>query len=341
MSRTDRPLRRIAVIGAGAWGTALAIAAARAGSEALLVPRSAEHARRIEAERRNEARLPGIVLPDAVHAEADPAAALAWADAAALATPSQAMRASCARLAPVCPPDLPLAICAKGVEAGSGLLMSEVVAEALPGRPLAALSGPSFADEVARDLPTAVVVAARSRALAESVARAFASARFRPYVSTDLLGVEIGGAAKNVVAIACGAAQGLGYGLNTRAALITRGLAEIRALGAAMGADPETLTGLSGLGDLTLTCSSEQSRNFAFGVALARAAAEGRAAAPAPGGPVVEGVVNARSVTALARRHGVEMPICEAVRAVVEGRESLDSAILALLARPLKAETAR
>lgn len=330
------PLQRIAVIGAGAWGTALAAAAARAGRDVTLWARERETAEAIAATGENPLYLPGRPIPPQIRATTDMGAALADAEAAALVVPSQHLRAMAEAFAKAAARDLPAVICAKGVEAETGLLMTEVAAQAAPGRPLAALSGPSFAEEVAAGLPTAVTVASDDMDLAAWIAQGLMSPSFRPYVSDDVTGVEIGGAAKNVIAIACGVASGLGFRSNTRAALITRGLAEMQALAAAMGARAETLSGLSGLGDLTLTCSSEQSRNFSFGKALgeggdpAELLARGRA--------VVEGAANAVSVTDLARRHGVEMPICEAVRSVIERRAPIDETIAALMARPLKVE---
>jgi glycerol-3-phosphate dehydrogenase (NAD(P)+) len=222
--------------------------------------------------------------------------------------------------------------------------MTDIVAELLPENPVAALSGPSFASEVARGQPTAVTIASADAAadgerpdtLAARLAQALGTPAFRPYVSGDVTGVEIGGAAKNVIAIACGIAAGLGFGSNTRALLITRGLEEMKRLAEALGGDRETLSGLSGMGDLTLTCSSEQSRNMSFGLALGRGAAAAEVLARSQA--VVEGVENALTVTELARRHGVEMPICEAVRAVVHDRVPLAEAMAALMHRPLRAE---
>ncbi len=331
-----RPLERLAVIGAGAWGTALAIAAARAGRDVTLWAREPEVAEAIAATGENPLYLPGRPIPGQIKATSDMAEALDGVQAAALVVPSQHLRAAAEAVAARCSADLPVIICAKGVEAETGLLMTDVAAQALPERPLAVLSGPSFAEEVAAGLPTAVTVAADDMGLAAWIAQGLMSASFRPYVSDDVTGVEIGGAAKNVIAIACGVASGLGFRSNTRAALITRGLAEMQALAAAMGARAETLSGLSGIGDLTLTCSSEQSRNFSFGKALGEGGDP--AALLARGRAVVEGAANAVSVTDLARAHGVEMPICEAVRAVIEDRAPLDETIAALMARPLKVE---
>jgi glycerol-3-phosphate dehydrogenase (NAD(P)+) len=326
----------VAVAGAGAWGTALAILAARAGRRATLLARTDDIAAQIDRTRENQRRLPGRPLPDGLRVTADPETALAGARMLLLVVPSQAVRGTCARLAPHAAPDLAVVVCAKGVERATGLLMTEVVQQALPGRPVAALSGPSFADEAADGLPTAVTIACADLAVAQAAAAALAHGGFRPYASADVTGVELGGACKNVIAIACGAADGLGLGANARAALISRGLAEIGALGAAMGADPATLAGLAGLGDLVLTCTSPKSRNMAFGIALGRAG--GMAGLPAGPGALAEGAVNAASVTDLARARGVDMPICEAVRAVLEERTDLTTAIQGLLSRPLRDE---
>ena len=338
------PVERVAIVGAGAWGTALAILAARAGRDARLLARSRAHAVEMADLRSNETRLPGRAFPDGLRVTDDPAEALAGADMVLVVTPSRAVRENCRRIAPFLPADSLVVLCAKGVEAGTGLTMSGVAEAELPGRPVAALSGPSFADEAADGLPTAVLIACADAGQARRAAAALVPAdgggAFRPYAGRDVVGAELGGAAKNVIAIACGAAAGLGLGANARAALIARGLAELTALGAAMGARPETLAGLAGLGDLVLTCTSEKSRNMSFGLALGRAGSmESLAAGRGAGeGPLAEGAVNAASVTDLARAHGVELPICEAVRAVLEGRLDLGAALSALLDRPLREE---
>jgi glycerol-3-phosphate dehydrogenase (NAD(P)+) len=337
-------IQRIAVIGAGAWGTALAATAAAAGRDVTLWAREPEVADSVNSTHRNEAFLPGIDLPETIAATTDIGEAIAGAEAVLLVVPSQFLRPVCAALAAVLRRGVPVCVCAKGIERGSGLLMTDIVAELLPENPVAALSGPSFASEVARGQPTAVTIASADAAadgerpdtLAARLAQALGTPAFRPYVSGDVTGVEIGGAAKNVIAIACGIAAGLGFGSNTRALLITRGLEEMKRLAEALGGDRETLSGLSGMGDLTLTCSSEQSRNMSFGLALGRGAAAAEVLARSQA--VVEGVENALTVTELARRHGVEMPICEAVRAVVHDRVPLAEAMAALMHRPLRAE---
>ena len=327
---------RIGVVGAGAWGTALAAAARTAGCGVVLWARDARLADAINRTHENAAYLPGIALDPAIRATGD-AAALAGADALLLVTPAQHLRQIAGRLAGHVAPALPLVVCAKGVERGSGALMTEVLAEALPGRPLAVLSGPTFAAEVARGLPTAVTLAADSAALGDALAAALGSRRFRPYLSRDLVGAQIGGAVKNVIAIACGIVAGRRLGENGRAALITRGLAEIVRLGRAKGGQAETLMGLSGLGDLTLTCSATQSRNYSLGVALG--AGRPLAEILAERRTVAEGVFSAEAVAELARHLGVETPISNAVDAVLNHGADLDATIDGLLARPFRAET--
>jgi glycerol-3-phosphate dehydrogenase (NAD(P)+) len=327
----------IAVFGGGAWGAALAAVAARAGRDARIWARDAAAVGSMNAARRNP-YLPDIALPAALRATADLRAAAEGADAALVVAPSAALREVVAAAHAVLAAGVPICVAAKGVERESGLLMSEVAAEAAPGRGIAVLSGPSFADEVARDLPTAVVIASACLAgddpqgsVAARLAQSLGTESFRPYVSDDVIGVEVGGAVKNVIAIACGMAQGAGFGLNARAALITRGLDEIKNLAEALGGRRETVTGLSGMGDLALTASDPKSRNFAFGLRLGR----GEAAA---GHTLVEGAPNALSVTDLARARGVEMPICEAVRRVVHEGEPFAAAFRALWTRPIEAE---
>lgn len=324
---------RLGVIGAGAWGTALAAVAARAGNRVVLWGRDPARQAELQAARENARHLPGVPLPPAVAATAD-LAALAGAEALLLAVPAQQIRSVCGLL-PASVAAAPLLICAKGLERRTGLRLSEVVAQARPGAAVAALSGPSFALEAGRGLPTAVTVAARDLALATGLAERLASPTFRPYASDDLPGVELAGALKNVVAIAAGIAMGRELGENARAALVTRGLAEMGRLATALGARRETLMGLSGLGDLLLTATSLTSRNTAFGHALAR----GRTPAElmAAGAALSEGAHTAEAACRLARRHGVELPVAEAVRAVVAGERTVDAAIGALLARPLAA----
>jgi glycerol-3-phosphate dehydrogenase (NAD(P)+) len=318
---------RIAVVGAGAWGTALAVQAARAGREVVLWARDADRAAAISADRESP-RLPGIVLPEAIEVTAllpDDAAAIL------LTVPAQHLRDIAVRL-PRGP--APLLVCAKGVEIGTTRLPLEILAELHPGRPAAVLSGPNFAAEIARGLPAAAVIAAADADLREHLAALLATPQFRLYGNDDPVGTQVGGAAKNVIAIAAGAVIGAGLGENARAALITRSLAELSRLIVALGGKTETATGLSGLGDLLLTCTGPSSRNFSLGHALGRG--ETLAAILAGRSAVTEGVSTAPAL--IARAAGVDMPVCAAVAAVLDGRITLAQAMTALLARPRRDE---
>lgn len=338
--------RRVAVVGGGAWGTALALTAERAGNATRLWVRESDAVEAIRQTRCNPF-LADHPLPESLTVSSDLGETLSSADLVLLVLPSQFLRPLARQVEALLAPDIPVVICSKGIEGETGALMSQIVAEEMPGRSWAVLSGPSFAAEVAEGQPTAVTIAAREACMADPatlplglaarVAVTLGTPSFRPYLSDDPVGVEVGGAVKNVLAIACGIAAGQGLGSNPRAALITRGLAEIKRLAEALGGRRETVTGLAGIGDLTLTCSSEQSRNFSFGKALG----EGRSAQEALAGKtaVVEGAENARSVTALARKQGVEMPICEAVNAILHEGCSVESAMQALLNRPLRGES--
>ena len=326
-------LQRCAVVGAGSWGTALALAAARAGREVVLWGRDPAQMRAMAASRRNARYLPDAELPPSIRPTAD-AAALADADFVLMVTPAQSLRAVAASLAGALPARAPVVLCAKGIERGTGALMSDVAAQALPGRPVAALSGPSFAQDVGAGLPTAVTLAAEDEGLARDLAGALGSASFRLYHASDLLGVELGGAAKNVLAIACGVTQGRGLGASANAALIARGFAEMARFARAYGARAETLMGLSGLGDLVLTCNSTQSRNFSLGVALG----QGESVATADHGKLAEGAATAPVLAEKARARGVEMPIAEAVAALLAGRIDVARVIEGLMGRPQKAE---
>ncbi|MGJ5080391.1 NAD(P)H-dependent glycerol-3-phosphate dehydrogenase [Bradyrhizobium sp. HKCCYLS3013] len=319
----------ISIIGAGAWGTALAAVAARAGRDVTLYARDADHAARIASARENP-RLPGIPLADSIAVTADLARA-ARADAVLIVVPAQHLRGAVMHLAPLLRPGTPLIACAKGIEYGTHKFMTEVIAEAAPNAIPAILSGPSFADDVARGLPTAVTLAARDEPLAAALVQALGSPTFRPYHATDVRGVEIGGAAKNVLAIAAGIVAGRQLGASALAALTTRGFAELVRLGRAYGARSETLTGLSGLGDLILTCAGPQSRNFAAGLALGRGE-------PLPAGKLAEGQYTAPVLVELATSRGVEMPVALAVAAILAGSVTIDAAIEALMLRPFKAE---
>lgn len=329
-------MQRIGVIGGGAWGTALAQTLRRAGRDVVVWAREPAVVEAINRRHENPDYLPGIALDPKIHATAEPTDALA-ADAVLLVAPAQHLRGVCALLAPRWPTGVPAVICAKGIEQDSGLLMHEAVEEVLPADvPVAVLSGPTFAAEVVRGLPTAVTFACDDEWQGRALVEAIGTATFRPYWTADRIGAEIGGAVKNVMAIASGIVEGRRLGDNARAALLTRGLAEISRLAVAKGGRPETLMGLSGLGDLMLTASSLQSRNYSLGFALG----EGKPLADILAGrkSVTEGVHTASAVVALAQRLGVDMPICAAVDAVLNHGAALEPTIQALLARPFKAE---
>jgi glycerol-3-phosphate dehydrogenase (NAD(P)+) len=319
----------VAVIGAGAWGTALACVAARAGREVTLHAREADHARRIATTRENP-RLPGVKLAAGIAVTSDIERA-ARADIILVVTPAQHLRAAVDAMAPHLRQGTPVIACAKGIEHGTRKFMTEIIAESAPHAAPAILSGPSFAEDVARGLPTAVTLAAKDEELAARLVQALGSATFRPYHASDVRGVEIGGAAKNVLAIAAGIVVGRKLGASAQAALTTRGFSELARLGRACGARAETMTGLSGLGDLILTCSSPQSRNFALGLALGRGE-------PKPAGKLAEGEFTAPVLIELAASQGIEMPVSIAVAAILGGKLTIDAAIEGLLTRPFKAE---
>lgn len=323
----------IAVVGGGAWGVALAAHGLRAGHQVRLWVRDAERARAIRERREYPGSLPGVVLPAGLAAAAEPAFVLTGAEMVLLVVPSAFFREVCRKLAPFWPKGAVAVSGTKGIEVGTHHRMTEVAGQELPAGPLGVLSGPSFALEVARGLPTAVVAASRDLAVAEAVQQALASRTFRVYSSDDVVGVELGGALKNVIAIAAGIVAGLGYGHNTVAALITRGLAEMTRLAVALGGRPDTLAGLAGLGDLVVTCTGALSRNRRVGEALGA----GRTLAEATAGVVAEGVRTTLAACALAEAAGVEMPIARQMRAVLhEGkppREALDELMLRSLKR--------
>jgi len=324
---------RIAVIGAGAWGVALANVITRAGRDVTLAARDAQNAAVI-GERRESPRLPGIKLHDQVRAAAA-SADIARHDAILLAVPAQQLRAALTMIAPALAHGTPVIACAKGIERGTHKFMTEVIAECAPSALPAILSGPSFATDVARGLPTAVTLAASDDAVAAALTQALGSVSFRPYHTTDVRGVEIGGAAKNVLGIAAGIVSGRGLGASAAAALTTRGFAELFRFGHAFGARPETLTGLSGLGDLILTCESLQSRNFSLGVALGKGQTPHAAQSA---GKLAEGAFTAPVLLEMANEKSVEMPIASAVAAILDGTLNVDTAIENLLTRPFKAE---
>ena len=323
---------QINIIGGGAWGTALAMVARRAGRNVALWAFEPEVSEAINTQHVNPLFLPGVKLAPGISATSDLNEA-ARADAILLVVPAQFLRSTCRALAPHMDIDTPLVICAKGIELESGALMNEVVEVALPGRPLAALSGPTFAIEAAREQPTAVTLACKDTALGKRLGQALRTPRFRTYQSNDLIGAEIGGAVKNVLAIACGIVEGRGLGYNARAALITRGLVEMARLCAAKGGQPETLMGLAGIGDLTLTCNAMQSRNFSLGVALGR----GQTLAQILDDrcSVSEGVDTAGAISGLADKLGLDMPICKAVNSIVHEGAGINETVSGLLARPV------
>jgi glycerol-3-phosphate dehydrogenase (NAD(P)+) len=328
-------VKRIGIIGAGAWGTALSWVARRAGSDVVLWAHQAETAETINRRHANPDYLPGIDVDAAVRATSDLAEA-ADGDAVLLVVPAQVLREIGTALAPALRPGTPVVICSKGIEQNTGALMSEVAGDVLPGRPVAVLSGPTFAIEVARGLPTAVTLACTDDATAAALSDGLGGPHFRPYRSDDVIGTEIGGAIKNVMAIACGITDGRGLGENARAALITRGLAEMTRLCLAKGGRAETMMGLGGIGDLVLTCASAKSRNYAVGQALGRG--EKLVALMSGRLTVAEGVFSAPAATALAGRLGIEMPIAAAVDAILNRGADIDKVIEGLLARPFRAE---
>lgn len=325
-------MSRIGVLGAGAWGMALASVAERAGHDVTVWARKAETAALINGTHRLEARLPGIQFGEKLRATSD-TSDLSGVDAVLAVVPAQVLRGVLAQFPRL---KAPVVLCAKGIEADSGLLMNEVLAQCLPEVPGLILSGPSFAADVARGLPTAVTLAAPDLRLAKDWAQSLSLPTFRIYPSDDPRGVELGGAVKNVLAIACGIAAGKNLGDSARAALTTRAFTELTRFGKALGGRPETLTGLSGLGDLLLTCSSRQSRNYSFGLALGEGKSTEAALAEARG--TVEGIATARIVARLAREQSIDMPISAAVAAVIDGASDPETEIARLLARPVNPE---
>ncbi|MEK1855832.1 MAG: NAD(P)H-dependent glycerol-3-phosphate dehydrogenase [Phyllobacterium sp.] len=321
----------ISVLGGGAWGTALGSMAARNGNAVKLYARDTATVAAINNSHRNEIYLPGIDLHPALIASSEAGRVMANSDLILCVIPAQALAGAMQELKDRIPAATPFVICAKGIERSSGLLMSDLVARILPDQTLGALSGPSFATDVARGLPTAVTVAARNQATADRIALMLSGPTFRCYSTDDLTGVEIGGALKNVLAIAAGAAIGRGFGASAQAALVTRGFVELRRVGRALGARPETIMGLSGLGDLMLTCSTPQSRNYSYGLALGRGE-------DLTGRPLAEGVATAGIAAELAARHGIEAPIIAAVAQILARHITIDEAMEALLSRPLKNE---
>jgi glycerol-3-phosphate dehydrogenase (NAD(P)+) len=328
-----------AVLGAGSWGTALALQLARAGNNVRLWDHKTERALQIEKRRENYQYLPGIPFPPSVCVSSDMAETLSGAELVVAVTPSQTMRGLMERALPLMDPEVPICCASKGIEEGSLMTMEEVLRDVLPRSfhaQLSFLAGPSFAKEVAGNLPTAVVIASRFGELADEVASAFHGGNFRVYHTDDIVGAELGGALKNIIAIACGVADGMGVGLNARAALMTRGLAEITRLAVARGANPLTLAGLAGMGDLTLTCTGNLSRNRRVGLGLG----QGRTLSDilADLGQVAEGVTTTRSAKALSEQSGIEMPITDQIYGLLYDGLSAKLALHNLLGRERKAE---
>ncbi|MCP5083784.1 MAG: NAD(P)-dependent glycerol-3-phosphate dehydrogenase [Alphaproteobacteria bacterium] len=329
-------IETVGVVGAGAWGTALATVASRAGRRAIVWARETEVAASINENHENTLFLPGIRLAPEISATND-YANLADADALLLVCPAQATRVVASALAPHVEAGTPVVICAKGIEQQSGALLSDVLSEALPQAQVSILSGPSFAADVAHGLPTAVTLASASMDAARQLADALAIPSFRPYLSDDIVGAQVGGALKNVLAIACGIVEGKGFGASARAALTARAFAELQRFGVAQGAKLETLGGLSGLGDLILTCNSAQSRNMSLGLALG----QGRTMEEvlAERNSVSEGVHTSSVVVEMAQKLGIDLPISTAVHNIVSGAAGVDDTIENLLTRPIRTET--
>ncbi len=322
---------RVTILGGGAWGTALAATMRRAGHDVRLWARDVEMVEAIN-RGKNPRYLPGITLPEGIGATVDAEAALNGTDCVLSVVPAQALRQVLKQVAPVIPERAPFILCAKGIERDTGLLLSQLTAEYLPLERIGALSGPSFATDVAKGLPTAVVIAMGNEAEAVNLAHRVSTETFRCYASDDLIGVEIGGALKNVFALAAGAVTGAGLGASAQAAMVTRGFVELRRIAEGFGAKPETVMGLSGLGDLMLTCSTPQSRNFAYGIALGRGDS-------LDGLQLAEGVATAGIAASIAAKRGIEAPIISAVAAILGRQLTVQQAVGALMTRPLKAET--
>ncbi|MCO6184874.1 NAD(P)H-dependent glycerol-3-phosphate dehydrogenase [Rhizobium sp. L1K21] len=326
-------IKKVVVVGSGAFGTALAAVIAQTGKvQVTLMARTALLAEELIETHEHKAALPGIRLPDQLQFTTD-AACLSDADVVLFAMPSQSQRDAARRYAPEIKPGATVVICAKGIEQATGKMLTSALEEELSGLNVAVLSGPGFAADIAAGLPTAMVIAAAKAALAKALAESLSGASFRLYPSTDRIGVQLGGALKNVLAIACGIVEGAGLGDSARAALIARGLAEMSRFVATLGGSGETVVGLSGLGDLVLTATSHQSRNLRFGIALGSGEND-----VAGSGDLVEGAYTAAVSAKLAARLGIEMPITEAVAAIIEGKVEIKDALAALMSRPIKQE---
>ena len=345
LSSPPLPYSKICVVGAGSWGTALASVARRAGRQTAIWGRDASVVEAINTRNENPKYLPGIPLPEGIEATTDLAEALDGAEAVLLVTPSRTLREICRQMRPHLGAGVPIALCAKGIEAGTGYLLSEVAAEILPGHQIGALSGPTFATETALGHLTAATIAFQfsyadrldaASSPAARLALSLGSDFFRPYISDDLVGVEVSGAVKNVIAIACGMMTGAGYAENTRAALIVRGMDEMKTLADVFGGRRETVTGLAGAGDLTLTCSSQTSRNMSLGVQLGKGIPRALCFDGKP--VVVEGEVNSVSVMDLARRMNIRMPICESVFRILHQGAEVRQTFAELWSRPIEGE---
>jgi len=326
----------VGVIGGGAWGTALSIVANRAGSAVTLGTKNLNVIQSVRERRTNDIHMPGVFIDPNINIT-DDLGSVCRCDVLVLAVPSHCLRALCISISDTLDPKLPIIIASKGIERGSLMLMHEVVSTILPNNPVGVLSGPNFADEVAGGLPTATTIACAKREIWELITYAVGGRLFRPYMTDDIIGTQIGGALKNVIAIACGIAIGKGFGENARAALVTRGFSEIAKLAVAKGGRFETLMGLSGVGDLMLTCGSAKSRNMSFGVAMGQGQSKDEVLI-ARGRGVTEGVVAAESAYKLARKQSVSMPICEGVYRILYEDAPIDRVIAELLERPFVAE---
>ncbi len=326
----------VGVLGGGSWGTALAIAAHRAGSQVTLATRNKNVIQSVQEHRMNDVYLPHVFIDPAIQIT-DDLASVCKNEILVMAVPSHCMRSACITISDTLPTEVPIVIGSKGIEKGSLLLMSEVVGSVLSRNITAVISGPNFATEVARGKPSATTIASPNKDTANRVAYALGSALFRPYVTDDIIGAQISGAVKNVIAIACGIAIGKDLGENARAALITRGFAEMSRLAVAKGGKPKTLMGLCSLGDLVLTCSSLHSRNTAFGVALSREMPVGQVVVN-EGRGVIEGATSVESVVKLAEKHKVDMPIANAVHRIINLHEPVDEVIRTLIDRPFTEE---
>jgi len=327
---------RVGIIGGGAWGTALSILCNRAGSSVMLCTRNANVIQSITERRTNEIYLPSVFIEPGI-VVSDKLAEVCRSDILVLAVPSHTLRSACIAISDLLPTNIPIVLASKGIERGSLMLMSEVVKSILPHNPAVVLSGPNFADEAARGLPTATTIACSDTGLWDMLMYAIGGRLFRPYLTTDMIATQIGGAVKNVIAIACGVTIGKNFGENARAAIVTRGFAEIARLTVAKGGKYETLMGLSGLGDLILTCGSTKSRNMSFGIALGQGKSKEEILVQR-GRTATEGVIAAESVSKLAKKLGVHMPICDSVYRILYENASVEQVVGELLERPFSSE---